>query len=211
MTTDNPTSQAGTVPSTQKGSASGDPARRLKDDADAALETAKHDLDRVRSEAEEVARDILNEAQRQFDRAAEKAKGMAQEQKDSIAAQLESMAAAVAKLADELEGDQHATAGYARSVANGMRRFSQGLRERDLDELVAMGEDFGRRQPAAFMGIAALAGFAASRFLLASARRRQERLQGGYQSSADFGSSGSTYPDGGNKSQAMRDSTGGTI
>jgi hypothetical protein len=45
-------------------------------------------------------------------------------------------------------------------------------------------QDFGRRQPAAFLGAAALLGFAASRFLLASAKRAGEQNIGASTSSS---------------------------
>jgi hypothetical protein len=171
--------------------------RQLKEDAGKLAETAKRDLDKIRGEAESTAHEIAEQARAQLGQAADKVKGMASEQKDFLAGQLESVATAVSRVADELSTEEAASAGYARSIADGMRRFSDTVRTRNVDELVHLAEDFGRRQPVAFMGAAALAGFAASRFLFASASRRNVQADAPMQTGADFGSSAPTYPDGG--------------
>jgi hypothetical protein len=55
-----------------------------------------------------------------------------------------------------------------------------------------MVQDFGRRQPAAFMGAMALMGFAASRFLMASAQRQAPASLGEDYSGAGVGDGGIT-------------------
>ena len=86
------------------------------------------------------------------------------------------------------------------------------MRNRDVDDLIAMAEDFGRRQPVAFMGAAALAGFLASRFLLASAKRRntQAMAQSGDMQGA-YGSSSYAYSERAGGSAGTGDTMGGTI
>lgn len=182
---------------TEHGGIAPEAERKLKEDAGMVADAAKRDLDKIRGEAESTAHELAEQARAQLGQAAEKVKGMASEQKDFVAGQLESVATAVSRVADELRAEDAATAGYARSIADGMRRLSDTVRDRDVDDLVHVAEDFGRRQPAAFMGAAALAGFAASRFLFASASRRSARSGAQPQAGADFGSSASTYPDGG--------------
>jgi len=54
---------------------------------------------------------------------------------------------------------------------DGLRRFSDTLRNKDLDQMVREAESFARRQPALFLGAAALAGFLAVRFLKSSSPR----------------------------------------
>jgi len=56
-----------------------------------------------------------------------------------------------------------------------MKRVSERMKTGNIDELVGIAEDFGRTQPVAFLGAAALAGFVASRFVLSSANRRQSK------------------------------------
>jgi hypothetical protein len=53
----------------------------------------------------------------------------------------------------------------AESAADGLQRLSDALQRRDFDTLLRDTEDFARRQPAVFIGAAALAGFLAMRFL----------------------------------------------
>lgn len=203
MNTDNPLNP---TPDKSPGKSGAAPDKeQLRRDASAAAETAKHDLQRVRDEAESSVREIAEQAQAQLSEATEKAKGAAADQKDMLAERLSGVAKAVSKVADELRNEQPATAGYASSIAGGMRRLSENMRDHDIDELVAMAQDFGRRQPAAFMGAAALAGFAASRFALASSRRRTAS-----DDAADFGSTSPNYPDGGRRA-AARDAMEGSV
>ncbi|MGV8921489.1 MAG: hypothetical protein ACOH2R_27565 [Pseudomonas sp.] len=63
-------------------------------------------------------------------------------------------------------------AGYARDLADGVSKFADTVQNMDVQGLVGMAQDFGRRQPVAFFRAAALAGFVARRFVRASAHRR---------------------------------------
>ena len=49
-----------------------------------------------------------------------------------------------------------------------LSRFADKVKDKDLREIAGIAEDFGRRQPLAFLGLAAVAGLAASRFMMAS-------------------------------------------
>lgn len=209
MNTDNPMNP---TPEKPPGETKATPGTdKLRQDASAATATAKHDLERIRDEAESSVREIAEQAQAQLGQATEKVRGAATDQKDMLAEQLGTVAKAVSKVADELRNEQSPTAGYASSIAGGMRRLSDNMRDRDLDELVAMAQDFGRRQPATFMGAAALAGFAASRFLFASSRRRHDTSDGAAAgTTTDAGSTSPTYPDGGQRA-AARDAMEGTM
>jgi hypothetical protein len=60
-------------------------------------------------------------------------------------------------------------------IADNAEKLSAAIRDNDVDQLLGMAQDFGRRQPVAFMGAAALLGFAASRFVTASAKRRSDQ------------------------------------
>jgi hypothetical protein len=53
---------------------------------------------------------------------------------------------------------------------DGLRRVSERLREKNLDEILRDCETFARNQPAVFLGAAAVAGFLAVRFLKSSSR-----------------------------------------
>jgi hypothetical protein len=96
--------------------------------------------------------------------------------KDKIAEQLGGLADAAQRVADDLEGESAPGATYVRMVADNALKLSGTIRDSNVDDLLGMAEDFGRKQPVAFLGAAALLGFTASRFLTASAKRRQEQL-----------------------------------
>ncbi|HTN62296.1 MAG TPA: nutrient deprivation-induced protein [Devosia sp.] len=138
-----------------------------------ATEALKDSLDTVRQHAGEDVESVKAEAKSQIGAATDKAKGFAGEQKDMVATQLGGIAAAITKVADELQQtDQAAVASYARDLANGVGKFADTVQNKNVDDLMGMAEGFGRKQPVAFLGVAALAGFVASRFALASAHRR---------------------------------------
>lgn len=126
--------------------------------------------------AEDIRNEALTQAENVKQEASNRAKGFAAGQKDHLAQQLAGVSDAVDRTADELDrnDDTHTVAGYAHDLAGGIRHFSETVRSNDVDSLVGMAQDFGRRQPLVFLGAAALVGFAASRFLMASAERRTE-------------------------------------
>lgn len=134
---------------------------------------AKEDLDAISRRAAEDARELGHQAQEKAGEAAEKAKSFAQDQKDLAAGQINGVASAISRVADELDGsDQQTIARYARDLANGISNVGRQVEQRDIDDLMGAAQDFGRKQPLAFLGAAALAGFVASRFALASSHRR---------------------------------------
>lgn len=147
---------------------------RAQSELGAATEAAKRDLDAVSQKAAEDVSALKDQAKDQIGAATEKAKSFASDQKALAANQIEGIASAMTRVADELDnaGDQGTIARYARDLAGGLTDMSKTIAGRDVDELMGIAQDFGRRQPAAFLGVAALAGFAASRFALASAHRR---------------------------------------
>ncbi len=181
----------------------------LRQDAEAIVETAKDEFEKVKQEATAQASELADAAKAQLADVTEKAKGMASEQKDLLAGQIGGVADAMERVATDLEGQNATSAQYARMIADGATRISDTVKNNDVDTILSMAQDFGRKQPAAFIGAAALLGFAASRFLLASAKREHQRVAGGqtgsavdYNGTPNFGetqqsygaSSGSDYP-----------------
>lgn len=103
--------------------------------------------------------------------AGERAMAFAEENKGLAARQIDGIHSAIEKAADELESkDQQQLAGYIRNIAGGLADFSKTLDEKGVNELAGTVGDFARRQPALFIGAAALIGFAASRFAMSSAK-----------------------------------------
>jgi len=151
---------------------------RVRNDAADLAETARHDIEDVTNQVKQEAAAIGDEAKAQLADAAEKAKGMAEEQKQLLVDQLDGVSSSLDKVAGELEQQGEGTAHYVRMVADGAGKLTSTVRDNNVDDMLAMAEDFGRKQPVAFMGAAALLGFVASRFLVASASRRSETMAG---------------------------------
>lgn len=167
------------------------PEGQLKDqvshDLGTVTDQARHDLDAIAGQAKADAQKLGHEASEKLSDATEKAKGFAGDQKDLAAKQINGVAAAINKVADELGSEQQTVARYARDLASGLSSMGKTIEERDVDDLMGLAQDFGRKQPVAFLGAAALAGFVASRFALASTHRRDSktRQQAGTQSNGD--------------------------
>jgi hypothetical protein len=149
---------------------------KVNQDLGALGETAKHELDAVTQRAKDDARKLGEHAGEKITEATDKAKSFASDQKALAAGQITGVAEAINKVAVELEGtDQQTVARYARDLASGLSSMGKTIEERDVDDLMGMAQDFGRKQPVAFLGAAALAGFVASRFALASNHRRDQK------------------------------------
>ncbi|SMQ86177.1 hypothetical protein SAMN06295905_3479 [Devosia lucknowensis] len=138
---------------------------------------ARHDLDAIAGQAKADARKLGHEASEKISEVKDKAKGFAGDQKDLAANQINGVAAAINKVADELGSEQQTVARYARDLASGLSSMGKTIKERDVDDLMGLAQDFGRKQPVAFLGAAALAGFVASRFALASNHRRDSKIR----------------------------------
>ena len=148
----------------------------VKQDLSKVTDQAKHDLDAIKQRGADDLHALQHEAGAQVKGATEKAKSFADDQKDLAAGQINGVAAAINKVADELDSTDQQTVGrYARDLASGLSGLGKTVEERDIDDLMGMAQDFGRKQPVAFLGAAALAGFVASRFALASNHRRDNK------------------------------------
>lgn len=119
------------------------------------------DIDAVKKAAE-------NATQKVTDKAAE----VAEQQKSYMADQIENFARALEKVGDEMQSRQPGAVGdYTKRLGTSARQFAERVQDKDLGQIASIAEDFGRRQPLAFLGLAAIAGLATSRFLMASASR----------------------------------------
>lgn len=137
---------------------------------------ARHDLEEVAHRAQNDARELGQQASEKLAEVTDKAKSFAGDQKDMAAGQINGVAYAITKVAEELDNsDQQTVARYARDLASGISSVGKTIEDRDVDELMGLAQDFGRNQPVAFLGAAALAGFVASRFAFASAHRRDTK------------------------------------
>jgi hypothetical protein len=158
---DSPSSPTSTMPGQET----------LKRDAQAVADEAQNVADQIKSEASAQVDQLTGQAKEQLAQATDHVRGIASEQKDLFAGQVGGVADAMGRVASDLESSNAASAQYARMIADNAQKLSSSIHDNSVDELMTMAQDFGRRQPVAFLGAAALLGFAASRFLLASAQR----------------------------------------
>ena len=126
----------------------------------------------IKEKATQDFREIREAAEAQARTAHDKSTEMAAEKKNVNDEQLAGGDAALQKVGGEMKNGETAMVGrYASDLGGSAKRLAEDLKSRDMGEIVSMAEDFGRRQPVAFLGLAAIAGLAASRFVLASGSR----------------------------------------
>jgi gas vesicle protein len=147
-------------------------SKNLKDQvADAAAEAKQRAGDALRASTD-VARDKFKEAS---DAAKDLASGTvdqvqdhAREQRQSGADFIDRFAGNIRDAARAFEGDAPFAARGINSAAEYVEDTAKKIRDGNFRDLVDGATDFAKRQPAAFLGISVLAGFAAVRFLKAS-------------------------------------------
>jgi hypothetical protein len=99
----------------------------------------------------------------------EQATAQLSSQKDKATEGLGSVAQAVRETTQHLRDNQHETvAHYAEQAAEQIERFSQGLKNKDVGELMNDAQRLARRQPALFVGGAFALGLLGARFLKSS-------------------------------------------
>ncbi|GBD50216.1 hypothetical protein METY_3429 [Methylopila sp. Yamaguchi] len=95
----------------------------------------------------------------------EEAQTFAEEGKVQGAERLKSVADTVDRVADQVEEQSPAMADWVRKAAGELESVSRRLKDKSIGDLLTMGQDFARREPAAFIAASAVAGFALSRLL----------------------------------------------
>jgi ElaB/YqjD/DUF883 family membrane-anchored ribosome-binding protein len=145
--------------------------------------------DELRQTLSDDVQTIKEVAQDQISSVSDKAKDAAADHKNFLAKQLAGVAVALEKVGGELQtGDQADIGRMTRGIGSSIQRFANDIQDRKMSEVAGMAEDFGRKQPFAFLGMAAIAGLAASRFLTASARRSDSPTE----RTSSFAASGET-------------------
>jgi hypothetical protein len=154
--TTNPTNWQRAGQDSQTG-ASGTTAQ-LKDQAKGLASEAKQEVSGMASQAKEHVQNLVGQ------------------RKDVAAEQLGSFAGSLRDAAQKLqdgEGGATALGRYAQTAADQVDRFSQYLRDRDLQSFVRDAETFARRHPDVFLGGTFVAGLILARFFKASDRRNE--------------------------------------
>jgi len=122
---------------------------KVKEAAGAAAENLK-------AEVQNVAGKVTGEAAQYADQA-----------KGAAADEVKGVASALRTAADEMRSGSPQERTMSQ-IAEGLADVSDSMRDKDLGEMVGTVSDFARRNPLAFLGGAALIGFAATRFAKAS-------------------------------------------
>ena len=116
------------------------------------------------------------------------------DQKSRASDTLGSLAGAVRGMTQPLrDGGQPQIAEYVNKAADGIERWASNLKQQDLEDGVRAVEQFARRQPAMFLGLAFGAGLVAARFLKSSGDARMRHygdFESGAGGSGGYGSTG---------------------
>jgi gas vesicle protein len=153
--------------------------QNLKDQvADAGAEIKQRAGDALRASTD-VARDKFKEA---ADAAKDVASGTVDQLQEQTRQQqrtgadfIERFAGNIREAARAFESEAPFAARGINSAAEYVEDAAEKIRNGSFRDLVDGATDFAKRQPAAFLGISVLAGFAAVRFLKASGGQRSER------------------------------------
>jgi ElaB/YqjD/DUF883 family membrane-anchored ribosome-binding protein len=157
---------------TSGGTATGDTLKSFSEQAmeagrefkDKAVELAGTSTDKLKDQASELgsaAKDMAGQA-------TDKVKEAVSERKNAGADYVTSLAETIRRAGREFDNDLPIAGKYIRKAASQVDNFADSVRTGDFNDLVRNSQSFARRQPTAFLGIAALAGFAAVRFLKSS-------------------------------------------
>jgi hypothetical protein len=119
------------------------------------------------------------------DEAIHRGRERAESVKHQAAKQAENVAAAAERISEDLRGELPRVADYTNEIADSIRDFADGLRNRSIDDLLRDTQDLARRNPTLFFLGSAAVGVALARFFKASAE--PEHRTGFSQKSNDWG------------------------
>jgi ElaB/YqjD/DUF883 family membrane-anchored ribosome-binding protein len=107
------------------------------------------------------------------EQATEKLRSFADEGKGQVAATLDGMVQAAREIADKLQdGSFGPIGGYATTAADTLQGWTDGIKNRSVEDLLDNGRQFVRSSPAVAVGVAVTAGFVLSRVLKAGSNGR---------------------------------------
>lgn len=133
-------------------------------------DTTRKGSDEARRQAKGMADDARQAGQQAYDTVKDEAGRQAGEAQNRIASEAGDVAQALRKAAEASRdgSPQERTFGQ---IADALADAAENFNRKDLGELVSDANHFARRNPLAFLGGAALVGFAAARFAKASSHR----------------------------------------
>jgi ElaB/YqjD/DUF883 family membrane-anchored ribosome-binding protein len=141
----------------------------LRATAEQARQAASEAASTLKQEAAQAAGTLKQEGVALIDTAKSRAQELAEQGQQAGAQQTQGIAQAVHRAAEALEEQSPELARTVHDAAGAIDNLARALQDRSPTELLRSAEDFARRQPLAFVGVTALAGFALARFAKASA------------------------------------------
>ncbi|MDF1584890.1 hypothetical protein [Marinimicrococcus flavescens] len=132
---------------------------------------ARGAADDVRREAGKAAETVTAEARRLGAAARDRVEGTAEAQKDRLADRISGVAEHIGKTAEDLRGQEAWLADLVDVGARELGGIAESLKSRDMGSILSAVEQFGRRQPALFMGATVALGFALGRAANAATSR----------------------------------------
>jgi hypothetical protein len=131
------------------------------------------------------ASDAMDAAKDMASQATDKLKQAVDGQKNAGADYVGNLADTMRRAAREFDHDLPIAGAYIRKAASQIEGISDQIKTGNFSDLVSGAQDFARRQPTAFLGLAVLAGFGAVRFLKSSGNSSGAVSESAY-SGADF-------------------------
>jgi len=117
-------------------------------------------------EAVSKATGVVNKAAEEVHKKTHEVGDLVNESSVQVAQTLTNVSQCLRQTATDMTEHEHPVFGrYIRSAAETMERFSDNLRQKDLDFFVGRTEDLARHQPGIFLGSAFTVGFAIGRYL----------------------------------------------
>jgi hypothetical protein len=170
------------------GGQSGSLTDQAKNMASGVRESASGLMDEASRMAREQASGAADTARNLASQAGDKLMSAAEQQKSAGADYVGEIAEAVRRAANEFRQIPQASH-YMLMAADQIDSVSESVRRRDINQMFGDVQNFARRQPTAFIGLTALAGFALVRFLKSSAAGSSGGGQGSWQQGAGQGQS----------------------
>ena len=138
--------------------------------------TIKESMDHAKEEVKSTAREAKDTITTKTKEVVSQAKGYGQEYaqqgRERTASRIGDVSRTMRETADRFERERDPNiAHYTRMLADRLEGAASYVRERDFNRMRSDCEDLARRHPAVFFGGMFIAGFAAIRFLKASAER----------------------------------------
>ncbi len=139
--------------------------------------------EQAKQQGQQFASQARQQANRLASQGGEQVKGQLANQKHQASQRLAPVQTALRETAHQLRKQGQNSAQYVDRATDQVERFSDYLRETDVDEIIGEVRGIARRRPALFLGGAATLGFLATRFLKSSSQEQQDSVGERYETS----------------------------